>query len=77
MGDDPQLVAVYDDSTKAELARQKLEDYDIVSFVTGKNVSDVYSGLVSFALTELRTKPSDVKRAKEILTNSDVAEDKD
>ncbi len=60
-------IAKFNDSIEAEMAKQLLADNGIEAVVTGKNVSNIYSGLPALGQVELQTLESQSQQAQEIL----------
>ncbi len=60
-------VAQYSDYTKAEMARQLLENNGIKAIVTGENVANVYTGMPALMDLELQILKSQAEKAREIL----------
>lgn len=74
MSDELVTIAKYNDSAQAELAKQLLADHGIQTVIAGQYTADIYSGLQSFAMTELQCLQSEAQKATEIL-NADKSDD--
>ena len=74
MDDELVTIAKYNDSAQAELARQMLADYDIQAVVAGQHTANIYSGLESFAVTELQCLQSQAQQALEILKYNETGQ---
>ncbi len=59
-------IAKYNDYIKADMDRQKLEDFDIKAYVTGQNATNVYS-ISTIAHIELQVLQSQAEQARQIL----------
>ena len=73
-------IAKFDDVIKAELAVQRLADYDIKAILNGKNFAGMYAGLgVDLFNVGLQVLESDADKAIEILDSieSDASDDSD
>ncbi len=70
MDAEPVTVATFEDYIKAEMARQLLEDNGIRAFVSGADLSNVFTGVPVVAHIELQCSQADAERAGEILASS-------
>ena len=69
MADKLVKIAQFEDYIQAELAKQLLEDFGIKAFVTGGNVSNVYS-IPTLGWAEIQVPQSESNRALEILNSA-------
>jgi len=68
------IIAKFNDSSEANLAKQLLADFGIEAIITGENFANLYPGCISLQLIELQVRESQSQQAQEILEAGDTQE---
>ena len=69
MADRLVTIRSFADEVNGSLAQQILEDSSIKSILSGRNASNIYSGLPAIADIELQVREKDAPKALEILAS--------
>ena len=73
--DDPLVtIARFEETIEAELAKQKLADFDIEAVLTGENTATTFAGVYAAIDIELQVRQSQAEKAREILQGSNEQE---